>query len=126
MRSTRRVASGATLRKTETVPRVLCFIASIDDPSIAEKRKGTVHPHLEKARADGRRGGRGAVVGVAPDAAAVTHILMVVVVGAGSCTPQRIAQRADAYRSPAQRTGEDLRGSGVARGVGRDARDAAR
>ena len=53
MRSTRRVASGATLRKTETVPRVLCFMASIDDPSIAEKRNGTVHPHLWKVRADG-------------------------------------------------------------------------
>ena len=55
MRSTMSVASGATFLKTETVPSVLCFMASIDEPSIAEKRNGTVHPQRSASRSEPMR-----------------------------------------------------------------------
>lgn len=47
-----RVMRGATLRKTEMVPSVLCRIAYIDETSIALNRSGTVHPQRSASRLD--------------------------------------------------------------------------
>ena len=44
------VNSGATLRKTTTVPSVLCFIANIELTSIAVKSSGTVQPQRSASR----------------------------------------------------------------------------
>eukprot|EP00964_Phaeocystis_antarctica_P050654 scaffold29493_cov42-Phaeocystis_antarctica.AAC.4 len=49
-RSMSSVKSGATLRKTTTVPSVLCSIANIELTSIAEKSSGTVQPQRSASR----------------------------------------------------------------------------